>query len=84
MQIMQLHQELALQLSYDEELVAEIEARRRKTFSSSWHQIMLDFKKKYGLARCNIISKVGSLQPASTALMTESYFFIIGSLKSGM
>ncbi len=35
---MQLHQELALQLSYDEELDAEIEVRRRKTFSSSWHQ----------------------------------------------
>jgi len=38
MQRMQLHQEVALQLSYDEELVAEMEVRRRKTFSSSWHQ----------------------------------------------
>jgi hypothetical protein len=47
-------QELASPLSYDEELVVEIEARRRrKTFSSSWHQIMLDLILQ--LARCNSI-----------------------------
>jgi hypothetical protein len=46
---MQLHQELALQLSYDEELVAEIEVRRRrKTFSSSWHQSNVRFNTSTG------------------------------------